>query len=114
MVLASLLQSKSVDIVEFSVDGVLYRWTKGDIVELMKARDKNEWDPYYVVDIRDIKEVNVYGAGRHTHTYRIWFYCVMDTDSGVLSGSKLTTMDIDDMMVKMRDIKLDKVLSNQS
>lgn len=114
MVKGNLLQSRSSDKVECIVDGKSYKWTKGDIVELMKVRDRNPMDEYYVVDIRYIKEVNVYGVGRHTHTYRIWFYCVMDTDSGVLSGSKLTTMDIDNMDMKMRDMKLDKVLSNQS
>lgn len=48
MVKSGLLQSRGLDIVECDVDGKLYGWTKSDIVELMKVRDKNPYDEYYV------------------------------------------------------------------
>lgn len=119
MVKSGLLQSRGLDIVECDVDGKLYGWTKSDIVELMKVRDKNPYDEYYVVDIESVKVYNVYtmytsssrGSKYNSNrTFRVWFMMVKDSSDGVLTVSKRTSMDIDDMVVRMREMKLDKVL----
>lgn len=107
------------DIVECSVDGKLYGWTKADIVELMKVRDRNPMDEYYVVDIESVRLYNVYSVYSRGYmhngnkTFRVWFMMVKDSSDGLLTGFKRTSMDIDDMVVRMREMKLDKVLSNQ-
>lgn len=117
MVKSGLLQSRGLDIVECDVDGKLYGWTKGDMFDLMSERDGNLDDRYGIVDIKRV-EWTFTNSRRSTdgdftaswRTFRIYFDMIK---VGYPSVSKLTHMDIDDVVVKMRDLKLGKVLSNQ-
>jgi hypothetical protein len=107
------------DGVECIVGDKSYMWSKGDLVELMKVYDSNKDDPYYVMDIKQVKLFNVYNhrpQERYHHStsmFRIWFNMAKDTTDG--RKYFLTHMDINDMVVRMRDIKVQKLLTvNQS
>lgn len=49
-------------------------------------------------------------SSKSNRTFRVWFMMVKDGSDGVLTISKRTSMDIDDMVVRMREMKLQKLL----
>jgi len=128
MISGSIVGFNSLDIVECNVDGMLYKFTKGDVFELMKVQDRiigggleriTSPKGYSFCDITGIRldkrygmfPVNQYVNGslrRYTPSYptfRISF-TLLNT-GGILMGS---SMDIDDLPSRIRQLRLERLV----
>jgi hypothetical protein len=93
-------------VVHFSHLGVSYSWNKCDILDLMRDNDRDDWDSYFVVDIMEV--INWTGL-TSTSILRIVFNFSKIGSDKILSNY----MDIEDVIIKMRNLKIKKLLDER-
>lgn len=96
-------------IIDVNIDGVSYRWKQSDIVTIMKERDNNINDKYKVCSIKSIFKVRQV-VKRYTGPDSFGISFIKEGISNDYDGT--THMSIPDMISKMRDIMLRRVMND--
>lgn len=102
------------DTIDVRANSIRYKWTQGDILDVMKMHDRVVWDRYKVHYIANISYLNrsFYKSNtvraNHPYFFRISF--MMSKDNG---SSGMTVMDVWDMVGKIRQVKLERVVGDE-
>lgn len=124
MVKGFLNTTYSTQIIEFTVIGKNYSYTKGDILYLMSDRDCNDWDEYYVENIDKIEYLTIYGIPQSRYVagvgliresikrdvYRVHYSMKPILHDGEMPTCCCTYMDITDLPLKMRDLRIKSII----